>query len=125
MAIEHSVDAVRRRVFVTPPPTARGSAVSDLIISLVEARPELARWDWVHDIRNASGDADQEDRVAKAFASALAGEPAPAAITIFITQDPGFPLWAKVMDGFFPGRRHLTATTPEMALIHLETARTG
>lgn len=74
MAIEHSVDAVRRRVFVTPPPTARGSAVSDLIISLVGARPEFASWDWVHDIRNASGEAGQEDvsRVASAFSLALA-----------------------------------------------------
>ena len=101
--------------------------MSDLIISLVGARPEFASWDWVHDIRNASGEAGQEDvsRVASAFSLALAGEPAPAAMTIFITQDPGFPLWAKVMDGLSPGRRHLTAATPAMALTLLETARTG
>ena len=48
--------------------------MSDLIISLVGARPEFASWDWVHDIRNASGEAGQEDvsRVASAFSLALA-----------------------------------------------------
>lgn len=115
MPVSFVIDEARSCVFVTPSPTARGSAVTDVIVRLVQERPELANWNWVHDLRDTSGEADQSDvnRVAEAFLVARNGVDAKPCVTVFITLDRAFPLWAKVMDGLFPGRQHLTATTPQ------------
>ena len=119
----HQFDETNRRVVMAPGPEVTGRQSSRLIVELVSARPELADWDWVMDLRQASGEADNADvaTVARAFGQhATAGG---RSYTVFVTEDPGFPLWARTMDPQFDGRIHLTAPSVEAALGLVERRR--
>lgn len=123
MAPYHQLDEAARRVVITPGPDVTGRQSSRLIVEMVTARPELADWDWIMDLRKASGEADNADvaTVARAFARhASAGN---RSYTVFVTQDPGFPLWARTMDPQFDGRVHLTAPSLEAAASLLDRRR--
>lgn len=98
-----------------------GAQTAGHIVDLTARRPELKGWDWVHDIRQSSGEADNADvaEVARAFADSPPGP----TWTIFVTEDRNFGLWCKVMDAQFRGRAHLTAPTVEAALRELDQLR--
>ena len=101
--------------------TATGAAVARRIAELVAARPELAGWDWVQDVRENRGEVDNADvaRVAEAFATAPPGP----CWTVFVSHDPNLALWCKVMDAMFRGRLHCAVPTPEAAVQLLDSLR--
>ena len=91
------------------------------ILDLTARRPELKSWDWIHDVRESSGEASNAD--VTDVAAAFADSPPGPAWTIFVTNDRNFGLWCKVMDVQFPGRTHLTALTVEAAEAQLDALR--
>lgn len=100
---------------------ATGAAVSRRIADLAAARPELAGWDWIQDVRANRGEVDNADIAAVAEVFAAAG-PGPC-WTIFVSHDPNLALWCKVMDAMFNGRLHRAAATPEAAVQLLDSLR--
>tara|TARA_R110002124_G_scaffold92069_2_gene234008 strand:+ start:6237 stop:6548 length:312 start_codon:yes stop_codon:yes gene_type:complete len=100
-----------------------GREATEIITGMVRERPELIGWDWVQDVRLASGDVDVGDvtRVARAFADAPPG----VTFTVFVSTDPNLGTWARAMDFEFVRRRHLCAPTPEAAIALLERHRAG
>lgn len=121
MKLDHRIESASRRVFMTLGQGATGAAASRYICELVAARPELAAWDWIQDVREndgAVGNADIEV-IARAFGRTE------RCWTIFVSHDPNLALWCRVMDGLFAGRLHLTAATPEGALKLLDDTRAG
>lgn len=121
MDIEHRIEEATRRVLMTIGETATGAAVARRIADLAAARPELAGWDWIQDVRENRGEVENADiaAVARAFAAA----PPEPCWTIFVSHDPNLGLWCKVMDAMFNGRLHRTAPTPEAAAVLLESLR--
>lgn len=120
MDIEHRIDEPGRRVFMRMGEAATGAAVARRIAELAAARPELAGWDWIQDVRESRGEVGNDDiaTVAKAFAGAHG-----PCWTIFVSRDPNLNLWCKVMDAMFDGRLHRAALTPEAALQLLDSLR--
>lgn len=121
MSIETRIDETARRITQILSAADSGAAASRLIVDMVTQRPELAGWDWVHDVRQAEGRASLEDVevAAAAFANAPPGE----TFTVFVTNDRNLTLWCRVMDHQIPGRRHLTALTVEEAHADLDRRR--
>jgi hypothetical protein len=119
MNLDHRIEEATQRVFMTLGEGASGAAASRYICALVAARPELAGWDWIQDVRESDGKVDNADIevVARAF-----GRSGPC-WTVFVSHDANLSLWCRVMDGLFAGRRHLTALTPEAAVKLLDEAR--
>jgi hypothetical protein len=107
-------------VIVAVGPDVRGEQASRHIVGLVADRPELAGWDWIHDVRESSGEVGNPDVVQ--VAEAFAGADGPT-WTIFVTYDRNFGLWCKVMDAQFGDRVHLTAPTLEAAIQELDARR--
>ena len=93
------------------------------ILDLTARRPELKGWDWVHDIRESSGEVGNAD--VAGVAAAFADSPPGPAWTVFVTNDRNFALWCKVMDVQFPRRTHLTALTVEAAIAQLDALRSS
>ena len=121
MDIEHRFDEPGRRVFMRIGESATGAAVANRIAGLAAARPELAGWDWVQDMRESRGDVDNADIAAVAEAFAVA-PPGPC-WTIFVSHDPNLAIWCKVMDAMFNGRLHRAVLTPEAAVRLLDSLR--
>ena len=121
MDIEYRIEEPARRVFMRIGETATGAAVSRRIADLAAARPELAGWDWIQDVRENRGEVDNADiaAVAEAFADAPPGP----CWTIFVSHDSNLALWCKVMDAMFNGRLHRAAATPEAAVQLLDSLR--
>jgi len=121
MDIEHRFEESARRVFMTIGEAATGVAVSRRIADLATARPELAGWDWIQDVRDSVGEVDNADiaAVAEAFAAAPSGP----CWTIFVSHDRNLGLWCKVMDAMFNGRLHRAVLTPEAAVSLLDSLR--
>ena len=121
MSIETRIDETARRITQVLSPAASGAEASRVIVEMVAQRPELAGWDWVHDVREAEGRATLEDVqvTAAAFADAPPGE----TFTVFVSNDRNLILWCRVMDHQIPGRRHLTALTLEEAHADLDRRR--
>ncbi|WP_395943226.1 hypothetical protein [Brevundimonas sp.] len=90
----------------------------DKALTVIEARPELWRWDWIVDARVTPEDASfhQIARLARAFDVRLDNE----VLTMLVTHDSYLHLWARVMDFQFPRRRHLVVATPEAAMRRIE-----
>lgn len=120
MAIHWTLDEAARRVLMRIDGGATGRQATDFICGEVRARPELVEWDWIQDVRAASGDADNTDlnRVAEAFAEATT-----ATHTVFVSTDPALAQWTKVMDHVFNDRRHYVVDTPEAASRLLDRLR--
>lgn len=106
MAVTHQIDETARRVVMITDGVTTGSGVTDLIERLIRARPELADWDWINDVRASTGRVDNADieRTARAFADQ--GE---TAWTVFVSEDANLAIWTKVMDAMFARRLHLVA----------------
>lgn len=121
MDIEHRIEEPEKRVFMRIGESATGAAVALRIAGLAATRPELARWDWVQDMRESRGDVDNADIAAVAEAFAVA-PPGPC-WTIFVSHDPNLSLWCKVMDAMFNGRLHRAVLTPEAAVRLLDSLR--
>ena len=119
MDLSHRIDEAARRVFMTLGESATGAATARYIAGLAAARPELAGWDWIQDVRETRGAVDNADIEA---VSAAFGSTGPC-WTVFVSHDPNLALWCKVMDGMFDGRLHLAAPTVEAAVRALEEAR--
>jgi len=119
MDLSHRIDEAARRVFMTLGESATGAATARYIAGLAAARPELAGWDWIQDVRETRGAVDNADIEA---VSAAFGSTGPC-WTVFVSHDPNLALWCKVMDGMFDGRRHLSVATPEAAVKLLEDMR--
>lgn len=123
MAPYHQLDEAARRVVMAPGPAVTGRQSSRLIVEMVTARPELADWDWIMDLRQSSGEADNGDVATVARAFGRHATPGGRSYTVFVTEDPGFPLWARTMDPQFDGRIHLTAPSLEAAQSLLDRRR--
>lgn len=121
MDIEERIEEPEKRVFMRIGETATGAAVSRRIADLVAARPELAGWDWIQDVRESRGAVDNADIAAVAEAFAVA-PPGPC-WTVFVSHDPNLALWCKVMDGLFQGRLHRAVGSLEAALALLDSLR--
>lgn len=121
MTIEHRIDEPARRITVVLDAAASGPATARFIVDLVARRPELAGWDWVHDVRQAEGGADLGD--VEAVAAAFADPPPGPTYTVFVTNDRNLGLWCQVMDHQIRDRRHLTALTVEQAHADLDRLR--
>lgn len=121
MTIECEVDEAARRVVMASVGDVPGAQVSRFIAELVRRRPELAEWDWVHDVRANTGAVDNADiqTVAEAFAHAAPGP----CYTVFVSEDRNLALWSQVMDHAFRGRKHLTALTVEAAIEDIDRRR--
>ena len=119
MDLEQRTDETNRRVFMTIGSGVTGAAVARSIETITAARPELATWDWIQDVRDSSGEVDNSDIEAVARTFCKTGP----CWTVFVSHDPNLRLWCRVMDGMFAGRRHLTAATPEAAIRALEGVR--
>ncbi|MBX9617221.1 MAG: hypothetical protein K2X25_16635 [Caulobacteraceae bacterium] len=113
MAITHRIDDQRRQVWIRADGATTGAHVSGFIVELAESRSELMDYDFVHDLREASGDVNNNDvdRVATSFSA----RPSSPSHTVFITRDPSFGLWARSMDFQFPNRKHHVVQTPAEA----------
>lgn len=122
MSVQCSLDPATRIALVLTKGTASGRDVARAILAEVAARPELASWDWIHDLRDASGDVSHDDvtGIAEAFGET---PPARSALTVFITFDPHFGLWARTMDPLFPNRTHVVATSLEGAVAAIRRNR--
>jgi len=120
MAIRCELDEDARRVLMTIDGPSTGRQVTDVILKEVGKRPDLIEWDWIQDVRAASGEVDNTDmgRVAEAF-----GRPERATYTVFVSNDPALPQWAKVMDHVFHNRSHRVTTTVEAADALLDRLR--
>lgn len=123
MDIEHHFDEPKKRVLMKIGEMVTGAAVSRHIAALTAARPELANWDWIQDVRASRGVVDNADiaDVAEAFAAAAPGP----CWTVFVSHDPNLALWCKVMDAMFNGRLHRAVLTPEAAVVLLDSLRAG
>ncbi len=121
MDIEHRIDEPGRRVFMRMGEAATGAAVASCIAELAAARPELAGWDWIQDVRQSRGEVNNADIAV--VAEAFAGAPPSPCWTIFVSHDPNLGLWCRVMDAMFNGRLHRAASTPEAALQLLDSLR--
>ena len=121
MSIETRIDERARRITQVLSAAANGAQATRVIVQMVAERPELAGWDWVHDVRLAEGRATLEDvqETAAAFAIAPPGE----TFTVFVSADRNLALWCQVMDHQIPGRRHLTAPSVEQAHADLDRRR--
>tara|TARA_R110000764_G_scaffold115830_3_gene202767 strand:- start:55 stop:450 length:396 start_codon:yes stop_codon:yes gene_type:complete len=121
MAFDIVYDEVNRRVHVASLDAITAVSGTQNILNMLQQRPELKGWDWIHDVRRALADADVEDvsRIARAFSDPPPGE----TFTVFISTDPNLGTWARAMDFEFVRRRHLCAPTPEAAIALLERHR--
>lgn len=117
----YSLDEANRRVLFTTPGGMSGREATEIIADMVRQRPELIGWDWIQDVRLASGEVGVEDvtRVARAFAAAPPGD----TFTVFVSTDPNLGTWARAMDFEFTRRHHLCAETPKAAIALLERHR--
>ncbi|MDI1281229.1 MAG: hypothetical protein ACI9YM_000514 [Brevundimonas sp.] len=123
MGLGAIIDEANQRVLLTSPDGRSGQAATRIIVDMVQRRPELVGWDWIHDVRRALGDVSVEDisQVARAFTNPPPGD----TFTIFVSTDPNLGTWARAMDFEFVRRRHLCAPTPEAAIALLERHRAG
>lgn len=121
LAIAHRIDDQHRQVWIRADGATTGAHVSAFIVELTEARIELRGYDFVHDLREASGDVNNND--VDQVATSFAATPSAVAYTVFITDDPSFGIWARAMDFQFPTRRHYVASSPEGAEALLQRLR--
>lgn len=121
MKIDHRIDDRAKRVVVILGRGETGANATQFIRDLVEQRPELTGWDWIHDVRESAADAGHAD--ASLVAEAFAGSPPGQTYTVFVTNDRNLILWCRVMDHQFRDRLHLTALTLEAAHAELDARR--
>lgn len=122
MTVRLSVDPGLRLAIVRTDGEATGRHVADVIAAQVRARPELCGWDWIHELTGASGEVSQDD--VQRIADAFRGRPPDRdVVTVFITFDSAFGLWARTMDRLFARRRHLAARSLEGAVALIQAAR--
>lgn len=121
MAVTHLIDDDRRRVHIRIDGSTNGAAASGVIVALADARSELLDYDFVIDIRDASGDVNNND--VDQVATSFAAHPSVPTYTVFITQDRSFADWARVMDFQFQNRKHHVVSSPEEAEALLERLR--
>lgn len=121
MEIEHRIDEPLRRVVMRVGEAPTGAEVTAYISALTAARPELAGWDWINDLRDSRGRVENADiaAVAEVFAAAPPGP----CWNVYVSHDRNLGLWCRVMDAMFAERRHLTVLTPEAAHSLLDTLR--
>lgn len=121
MAISLDVDEQFERIFLTITDASTGAQVARRIAEHLAEHPAARAWDWVQDIRQASGEVTVADtnKVAAAFAP---GDDRPC-WTVFISLDRNLGLWTPSMDLLFRHRKHLTAITSEQAVANLDALR--
>ena len=112
-----------RRVVMTVGEGTRGPDLGRLVKEAVRARPALADWDWINDLRHPVEDSSADDipKLAEVF-DPVSTRPT---WTVLVSHDPGLAMWAKVMDHQFKFRRHLTASSIEAAMALLDHKRAG
>lgn len=116
VSVRCSLDQATRIAVAVIEGDATGRDVAKVILAKVEARPWVASWDWIHDLRNASGEVSHDDvaRIAEGFAQGI--PPRRSVLTAFITFDPSFELWARTMDPLFANRSHVVVRSLEGAV---------
>lgn len=108
---------------------ATGVQVAAFVEEQVARQAAVAAWDWIFDLTQASGETGIEDtnRIARAMNDAPVDWSAIEPVTIFITPDPAFSLWAKAMDPMFYTRVHRVAhsMSDAQALLVAHRAKRG
>lgn len=112
MTITVRIDEQRRRVIVTVPPGTRWAAFHTEVIKTVEDAPRLTDWNWIIDEeRQQMDDVDVEGMMLIGSAFRRHTRTPEGTVTIVVTNDRHYALWARVMDHNFGGRQHLGAKT--------------
>ncbi|RYE64796.1 MAG: hypothetical protein EOO83_00245 [Oxalobacteraceae bacterium] len=111
-----TIDRDIRRVVVTVPPHTRWGAFHVIVREAICHSSCLAEYHWIIDDRGPMDDVDVDEmartgEVFRTHTSPSADKP----VTIVITTDPSFSLWAKVIDEHYGGRRHYAAPTLDAA----------
>lgn len=112
LAIDHEI----RRVLATVPPQTRWLAFHAIVREAICHASRLADYNWIIDDQGPMDDVnvDEMTRTGEAFRTRTSPS-ADKPVTIVITTDPSFSLWAKVIDEHYGGRRHYAAPTLDVA----------
>jgi hypothetical protein len=100
------VDAKRRLMLLRFGITTDGATYLDTMQRWLHRTPEAVEYDWLYDLRIYQGTVSHGD--VKAFAAAyekVAQGRDAGARSLFVTTDPGFPLWARACALSFSQRR--------------------
>ncbi|HEY0052631.1 MAG TPA: hypothetical protein VGB49_04385 [Caulobacteraceae bacterium] len=128
MAIDTRIDEARRRAYLRIVGDITGGEVNAVLKALVEARPELAGFDYLYDVREHTGLVVNSDvaEVGDLFERARRPEPdAAPAWTVFVSNDPNLHQWARLMDFQVAGRRHMVFARPEDGEAYLDRLRSA
>jgi hypothetical protein len=120
------IEDTARRVRVLAATRDRGGDLARAVCALIEARPELAGYDFLYDLTDWTGEATNADveAIAEVYLPRRTAQPA-VKYTVFATADANFHLWAAAMDHFFGDRRHYCARTMPLAEARLTALRTA
>jgi hypothetical protein len=103
------------RVVVRLPPRTSEAQLKAFIVDTLRRWPDYADRDWIYDDQGPVEDLTFEGMAvsAAAFNGARSGEV--GTVSVIVSYDPNFAVWAAVMDLTFRGRRHLQALSVEDA----------
>lgn len=112
MTVTVRIDEQRSRVIVTVPPDTRWAAFQEGVIGAIEDAPHITDWNWIIDEeRQQMDDVDVDGMVRIGRTFRRHTRTPERAVTIVVTNDRFYALWARVMNHNFGGRQHQGAKT--------------
>ena len=112
MTVTVRIEEQLSRVIVTVPPNTRWAAFQREVIGAIEDAPHITDWNWIIDEeRQQMDDVDVDGmmRIGRTFRRHT--RTPERAVTIVVTNDRFYALWARVMNYNFWGRQHQGAKT--------------
>ncbi len=127
--IEIAVDQARRRAIITLMGDVGGPDYTDWFMDQLHRNPALGGYDHILDLRGYAGRIGHDDYACLAPRyAALVGEADRGAVTVMVTWDEGFRLWAPVLARQFPHRAWQVVTglaSAEAVLVRAAAADRG